>query len=145
MDKIETMEYTGKEAIGFTYKVNLDKLYETIEESVKNGYSMENFIKKILTNSKKKYSIEFFICNYDNKTKEYWLSNGCIAITRNLCLLYNCKIISNFTPNLQNKLISEYLIDTTKSIKYLPSNIKQKIKKYRKAIKWLHDIPNYFN
>ena len=142
MDKIKNI---GKEAIGFTYKVNLDKLYETIEESVKNGYSMENFIKHILGYSQNKYNIEFFICNYDNKKNEYWLSNGSIVIYGNLDLLISCQIISNFVPNLQNKLISEYLIDIKKSIEYLPSNIKQKIKKYRKEIQWLHDIPNYFD
>ena len=141
------MKDLGKQAIGFTYKVNLDKLYENIAESEEEGYSMECFIKNILGYSQNKYqySIEFFICNYNVKTNEYWLSNGSIVLYGNLLFLHSCKIISNFKPNLQNKLISEYLIDTDKSIKSLPSNIKQKIKKYRKIIQRIHDIPNYFD
>jgi len=141
---MDTIKEIGKEAIGFTYKVNLDKIYENIEESVKEGYSMENFLKNILGYSQNKnaYSIEFFICNYDDKYNEYWLSNGSIVVYGNLIFLRNCKIISNFIPNLQNKLISEYLIDPKKSIEYLPCDIKQNIKKYRKSIQWLHDIPN---
>jgi hypothetical protein len=141
---MDTIKEIGKEAIGFTYKVNLDKIHENIEESVKEGYSMENFLKNILGYSQNKnaYSIEFFICNYDDKYNEYWLSNGSIVVYGNLIFLRSCKIISNFIPNLQNKLISEYLIDPKKSIEYLPCDIKQNIKKYRKAIQLLYDIPN---
>ena len=112
-----------------------------------NNYSVPLGITifSILKNRTSDYNIEFFICNYDNKKNEYWLSNGSIVIYGNLDLLISCQIISSFVPNLQNKLISEYLIDIKKSIEYLPSNIKQKIKKYRKEIQWLHDIPNYFD
>ena len=100
----------GKENIGFTYKVDLNKLHQTIKETEEDGEPMENFIegKLGLRGDNNSYSYHyhypnFFIYNYDEKTGEFWLSNGNRVTEDNLCLLYHSKIISKPEIKLENE------------------------------------------
>ena len=146
---MDNMNDRGKENIGFTYKVNLVRLYETIRETAENGEPMENFIKGRLGVHDGNYSNyhypDFFIYNYDSKYGEFWLSNGNKVIDGNLSLLFSAGIISGPEKKLENILIAqEFLLKRDAPLDNLADALQKKIKMYRKATEDLNKIPDYF-
>ena len=136
----------GKGAIGFTYKVNLSRLYETIRETAEDGEPMENFIKGSLGVHDGNYSNyhypDFFIYNYDDRYGEFWLSNGNRVINGNLSLLFSAGIISEPEKKLENELIAkEFLLNRDAPLENLPEPLQKKIIMYRQTTEDLHKIP----
>jgi hypothetical protein len=143
MDTMDKIGNRGKTKIGLTYKVNLERLHEIIRETKEYGEPIENFIKKILGvhdgNYTNYYYPDFFIYNYDDKTREYWLSNGKKVIEGNLSYLQDESIISQPKIKLENKLIAEkFLQKKDISIENLVDSLQHKIKEYRRAVEHLH-------
>ena len=140
---MDNMNDRGKDNIGFTYKVNLDRLHETIRETAENGEPMENFIKGRLGVHDGNYSNyhypEFFI--YNSKYGEFWLSNGNSASEWNLSLLFSAGIISNPEIKLENVLIAQaFLLKREAPLDNLPDGLQNKIKMYRKTTEAFHKI-----
>ena len=146
---MDNMNNQCKDNIGFTYKVNLDRLHETIRKTAEDGEPMENFIKGRLGVHDGNYSNyhypEFFI--YNSKYGEFWLSNGNSASEWNLSLLFSAGIISNPEIKLENILIAqEFLLKREASLDNLPDGLKKTIKEYRRLTKVFHKIlENDFN